>query len=178
MTGSDFWKVFAPVGGLLILFVVAFFAVYKKDISLITATNPPTLELVSGSEIETDQSEVPITGIVRNSNKLTIAGKEVTVGTDGGFSTLVPVNLGANNIDIAVGSSGAVKSTVRVTRAEVQKAVASATTVTSPTSADLTTSGPAETIVGSFGLAAMCVSLYVYRRSVAQNTLQNAKNSL
>jgi len=174
MNGSDFWKAFSVPFMLLILFVIAFFSVSKINKSFV---KEPTLDIISGSEIVTDQAEVPITGVVHNTSKLTVAGKQIVVSKDGSFSTTVPVTLGENNVEIAAGSTKQAKSNIKITREEVQKSVA-ATSTTSTGTADLATSGPVETVMGSFGLTAIILSLFVYRRSLRGNSLQKAKNLL
>lgn len=167
MNGSDFWKAFAVPLGLLILFVIAILGVYGLSRNFV---KPPTVDLISGKEIVTDQTEVPVTGVVHNTSKLKINGKEVPVSDDGGFSAVVPVNVGENTITIAAGNNAQAKTDVKVTREEPAKAI----TATSTTADNLTTSGPVETMMGSFGLAAILMSLMVYRRSVRQKSLQKA----
>jgi len=168
MDGKDFWKEFAIPFGLLILFVIAYFGVYGLSKSY---TKPVTIDLISGSEIVTNQSEVPVTGVLHNSKNLVVNGKSVVVGDDGAFSTTVPVNVGVNNVDI---SSGSAKQTVKITREDVKPAITATATSVTPGGTDLTTSGPVETITGSFGLAALIVSAYIYRKSMRQKTLQKA----
>jgi len=169
MNGTDFWKAFAMPLGLMVLFVIAFIAVYgiNKDL-----TKAPTIELVSSDTIVTDQAEVPITGVVKNTSKLVVGGKETSVGTDGAFSAIVPVNLGDNTVVVVAGNKTQAKATVRVTREEVEKAITS--TTTTAVSTDLAPSGPVESLLGSLGMAAILVSLLVYRRSTRGNALQNA----
>lgn len=166
MNGSDIWKAFAMPIGLMVLFVVALFSVFGISKNLI---KPPVIDIISGNEIVTDQSEVPITGVVHNTSKLLINGKEVHVGQDGGFSAVIPVVLGENKVEIAAGNTGAVKSSVKVTREAPQKAIAGANV-----QSNLSASGPVESIMGSFGLAAIIISLVIYGKSVRQNALQNA----
>jgi len=175
MSGKDFWTTFAPVLGLLIVFVIAFFAVYRKDISYMPE---PTIEIISGNEIVTDQAEVPITGVVHNTSKVTVDGKEVSVAGDGGFNATVPVAIGENSIVVVAGGASGTSSTVKITREEVAKSVSPGGAAAEVTAGGLATSGPAENILGAFGLAAIIISMFVYRRSLGQNTLQNTKNSL
>lgn len=167
MSGSDIWKAMAMPMGLLVLFVVALFGVYGITKNL---RKPPTIDIISGSEIVTDQAEVPVTGVVHNTGKLKINDKDVTVAADGGFSAVVPVSVGENTISIAAGNNSQAKTTIKVTREVVAKSI----TATSTTSGNLTTSGPVETVMGSFGLASLVLSMIVYRRSVRQNALQKA----
>jgi len=175
MTGKDFWTAFAPVLGLLIVFVIAFLAVYKKELIYHVA---PTIDMVSSSEIVTDQSEVPITGVVHNTSDLTVNGEPVAVSGDGGFSITVPVNIGENDVTIVAGGESGAKAVVKVTREDVSKSVTPAPTSVTTSGNNLATSGPAENVAGAFGLAALMISIYVYRRSLAQNTLQTPKKSL
>ena len=170
MNGADFWKTFLVPLLLLVLFVVAFLGVNQISKKV---TKTPTVEITSGNEIVTDQPEVPISGVVHNTTKLKIANKDVAVAKDGSFSTTVPVEVGTNNVEIIAGSNDVATSVVKVTREEPQKAVA-ATTTANNNGSDLSTSGPAETAMGSFGLAAISISLMVYWRSKRQNTLQKA----
>lgn len=170
MNGSDFWRTFAVPFVLLVLFVIAIFAVTGMTKR---ATKAPTVDIISGNEIVTDQTEVPITGVVHDTTELTVGGKEVAVSPDGSFSTTVPVSPGENSVEIAAGSTNPTKTTVKVTREEPQKAVTTAATVDT-TNAGLATSGPVETVMGSFGLAAILLSLLIYRRSMRGNPLQKA----
>jgi hypothetical protein len=168
MNGTDFWKAFAVPLGLMVLFIVAFVAVFNIDKNF---TKTPSIELVSGDRIVTDQAEVPVTGVVKETSKLSVNGKEVSVGTDGAFSTIVPVSLGENNVEIVAGNKTQAKTMVKITREEAQKAVAATATTNG---ADLTSSGPLETTMGSFGLTAILLALVIYRRSMHKNALQNA----
>lgn len=167
MNGSDFWKAFAVPLGLLVVFVIAIFAVTNLTRNL---TKPPVIDLISGNEIVTDQTEVPVTGVLHNSSVMKINGKEVPVNKDGGFSAVVPVSPGENTIEIVAGNKSQVRATVKVTREEVNKGIIASNTVGS----DLSNSGPVETVLGSFGLAAILMSLVVYRRSTRLNSLQKA----
>lgn len=169
MSGKDLWKEFAMPLMLMVLFVVALFGVYGLSN---TFSKAPTIELISGSDIVTDQADVPITGVVKNTSKLSANGREVSVSADGGFSTVIPVSLGENNVELVAGDKNQAKTNVRIVREEVAKAITA--TNTGITSSDLADSGPVETFFGSFGLAALILSLVVYRRSVRGNTLQRA----
>jgi hypothetical protein len=172
MSGSDFWKAFSTPFFLMVFFVVAFFAVYKITYKVATA---PSIDMISSNEIVTDQSEVPVTGVVHNTKKLVVGGKEVAVANDGGFNTTVPVSVGVNTVEIAAGDKTVTKSTVKITREDTQKAVAAAvTTPAKSNSSSLATSGPVETASGSFGLAAIITALWFYRRSILYKTLQKA----
>lgn len=170
MTGKDFWKAFAPVLGLLIVFVIAFFFIYRNELGY---GKTPTVEVISGNEIVTDQSEVPVTGVVRNTDTLRVNGKEVSVSGDGGFNTAATVPLGESEVVVVAGKKKQTRITIKVTREEVAKAVLPADVVSGVTS-DLSTTGPVESVMGAIGLAAILVSLYVYRRSVRWGSLQGA----
>jgi hypothetical protein len=169
MSGKDFWTAFAPVLGLLILFSLAFFSVYRKEVFY---AKSPSIDLISSNQIVTDQVEVPITGIVKNTSTLTVGGKQVPISSDGGFSAVVPVNLGGNQVEIVAVNSkkSETKQNISITREQPQAAVIATTN----TGTGLTPSGPVESMVGSFGLAAIAVSLIIYRRSLGQKALQKA----
>lgn len=169
MNGKDIWKEFAAPMALLILFVIAIFGVFGLTK---TMTKKPELSLSSGDNIVTDQSEVPVTGVVKNTSKLTVNDTPVAVGQDGSFSTSVPVSIGENNVSVVAGDSPKVTQNVKVTREEVAKATTSASVDANGN--DLTTSGPAENAMGSVGLAAIVVSLAIYYKSRRQKPLQKA----
>ena len=175
MSSRDIWKEVAVPLFLLVLFVLAFWGVFGVSKTL---TKTPVIELISSDQIVTDQSEVPVTGVVRNTKTLRINGQDIPVADDGSFSTMVPVNLGENTLELAAGKEGQTRATVSVTRESVAKAItATNTETTAPVTAttdNLADSGPVETFLGSIGLAAILVSSIVYRRSVLQNTLQKA----
>lgn len=157
---------------LLILFVVAIFGVFGLTKS---STKVPVITLVSGDNIVTDQSEVPVTGIVKNTGKLTVNDKPIVVSQDGSFSTLVPVNLGENKVTIIAGSESKVTQDIKITREEPEKAItATSTTATTAGDSNLTTSGPVENVMGSAGLAAILMSLAIYRKSKRWKPLQKA----
>jgi len=169
MNGKDIWKEFATPIMLLILFVIAIFGVFGLSKSM---TKKPELSLISGDNIVTDQSEVPITGVVKNTSKLTINDKTVAVGQDGSFSTTVPVNVGENNVSVVAGNTPKVTQSVKVTREEVAKAITATSTELS--GSNLTTSGPVENVMGSAGLAAIIMSLAIYYKSKRWKPLQKA----
>lgn len=157
--------------GLLILFVLAFWGLYTLTRNV---AKTPTIEITSGNEVVTDQTEVPVTGVVKNASKLTVDGEEVSLAEDGSFSAVVPVSVGENNVEIVAGDGTQTKASVRITREEPEPAITATSTTVDTTAAgvDLTTSGPAEVALGSVGLAAILVAFSVYYRSLRQNFLQ------
>jgi|GEM_PF-1288934 len=173
MTGSDFWKAFSVPLGLIVLFVIALFGVGTITKNM---TKPPTVEVTSGAEVVTDQAEVPITGVLKNTDKLQVAGKDVQPAGDGSFSAVVPVTVGVNTVDVVAGDKTKATTSVKVTREEAQTAVASAGVVSGENGAgsDLSSSGPTENVMGSIGLAALVVSLFAYKRSIKFKTQNRA----
>jgi hypothetical protein len=173
MSGADFWKAFSTPFFLMVLFVIAIFGVVKIYSQF---TTPPTIEVTSGTDIVTSQTEVPIAGVVKNAVVLRVNGQETPLDKSGNFSTMVPVVVGMNAVELVAGNAVQTRSTVSITREDTQPAVASSdTTATTNTSTiDLSNSGPVETGLGSFGLAAIIVSLMVLRRSKRENSLQKA----
>jgi hypothetical protein len=169
MDRKAIWKEFATPMALLIMFVVAIFGVLGLTKNL---TKAPELSLTSGDNIVTDQAEVPITGVVKNTNKLSVNDKVVTMGQDGSFSVLVPVMLGDNVVSVEAGSGTKITRDVKITREEVAKAITAVSTAT--TTASLSPSGPVENVVGSTGLAAVLMSLAIYRKSIRRKPLQKA----
>jgi hypothetical protein len=167
MDAKDIWKEFAVPFMLLILFVVAIFGVLNLTKNV---AKPPVITLSSSDEIVTDQTSVPVSGTVKNTNVLTINNKAVTLNKDGNFNTNIPVNIGENSISIVAGNSTKVTQTVKVTREEVAKAIIA----TSTSGTGLATSGPAENLMGSIGFGAIVVSLLIYRKSKRRNPLQKA----
>lgn len=176
MTGRDFWKEFAIPCLLLVLFVAALLGVYKLSGGFVAKT--PTLEITSGNEIVTDRTEIPVSGKVTNTDVVTVNGEQIAVADDGTFNTNVPVGLGMTTIEVVAGEkSKTVSTNVQVTREEVEVATSSTSTgvVTDGlSSTPLATSGPIDNFLGSFGLAAIVMSMVVYGRSLRQNTLQKA----
>jgi hypothetical protein len=166
MNKVDFWKEFSTPLGLIIVFVIAFWAVFGVTKNF---AKPPVIELISGNEIVTDAPEVPITGIIRNTSRLKVSDKEVPVSADGEFSVVVPVNVGKNDIKLVAGDRSITSATVVITREDSEKSIISAST-----SDNLTPSGPVETLWGSLGLSMILVSLIVFRRSISENSLQKA----
>lgn len=166
MSGKDFWTAFAPVCGLLILFVLAFLLIYRRELGI---TKNPSIELITSNQIVTAQTEVPVTGVVKNTSVLTVAGKNTPISNDGGFTAVVAVQPGENNVEIVATGKKKVeaKQTISIVREQPQTAV-----ISGNTSSDLAPSGPMESVLGSFGLAAIAVSLIIYRRSLGQKALQ------
>jgi hypothetical protein len=171
MQGKEIWKALWMPLLLMVAFVLVFFSLSKI---YVRSTPAPTLDIISGSEIITSQDEVPITGVVHGSDKVTITGKEVVLSSDGGFSSLVPVKLGENNVEVIAGDKNQTKATIKVTREEETKTVAAKNSTITPAKSDLSTTGPAEAASGSFGLAAIMVSLYIYKKSLRKQVLQRA----
>ncbi len=166
---KDFWKSFAAPLGLMVIFVIAFFGVQGLNKSM---SKPPIVTLTSGDNVVTDQAEVPITGKIENTTKLTVNEQEVPVGEDGSFSTKVPVNLGENKISVAAGSVVVVTRDIKVVREEVAKAITATSTEVNTQTSTLSASGPVENVLGSIGFGAIFVSLMVYRKSKRHNPLQ------
>ncbi len=169
MDAKNLGREFAFPIFLLIIFVIALFAVFNLTKNI---TKPPFITLTSSNDIVTDQTSVPVTGTVKNTSALSVNNQKVTVGKDGSFSTTTPVNIGDNTINVVAGSSTKVTQTVKVMREEIAKAITA--TNSESGGSNLTTSGPTENVMGSFGFAAIIVSLVIYRKSKRNNPLQKA----
>ncbi len=156
----------------MLLFAAAVFGVVAMYKNL---GNPPKVTIKGPTTISTSESEIMVAGKTDPKATVSVAGTKVGLDKSGNFSHKVKLSektqeivvratkwYAEGNAKITVTRSAAV-TTSSSTRNQTP-ATSNVSTVNA--SGDLSVSGPRENFLAAFGVAAIIMSFYFYRRSV------------